>query len=198
MCSRVVSSYHSSRTQWVTTDGIKSAIHHLLYGVPQSVVLGPILFCIYILHIGKIIRKHGFTFHIYADDTQVYIGFKPDDAVSVLERLEKCVEEIRVWMYHHKLKLNNDKPECMIISTKNKVKMIGDMAFHIGASDIPTAKSARNLGVMMESVMNMDVQVTAICKAGYYQLHNIGAIRRYLTTDVTAQLICAFVTSRLN
>ena len=52
------------------------------------------------LHIGKIIRKHKFTFHIYSYDTQVYIGFKPEDAVSVLERLEKCVEEISYGAMH--------------------------------------------------------------------------------------------------
>ena len=45
----------------------------------------------------------------------------------------------------------------------------------------------------MDSVMNMDAHVTAIWKAGYYQLHNIGVIRRDLTTDVIAQLIHAFV-----
>ena len=61
-------SYLSSRTQQVTIDGIKSAIHYFLYGVPQELVLGSILFCMYILNIGKIIGKHGFTFHIYADD----------------------------------------------------------------------------------------------------------------------------------
>ena len=69
-----------------------------------------------------------------------------------------------MWVCHHKLELNNDKTEFMIIST-NRVKKIGDIAFHIGAAEIPACKSARNLGV---SVMNMDVQVTAICKAGYY------------------------------
>ena len=128
----------------------------------------------------------------------MYSGFKPEDAVSVLERLENCVVEVRVWMCHHKLKVNNDKIEFLIISTKNKGKKIGDIAFHIGAAEIPAAESARNLGVMMDSVMNMDAQLTAVCKAGYYQLHNIGAIRRYLTTDVTAQLIHVFVTSRLD
>ena len=65
-------------------------------------------------------------------------------------------------------------------------------------ADVPPASSVRNLGVMFDSVMNMDAQVTAICKSAYHQLHNIGCIRRYLTADVTAQLVHAFVTSRLD
>ena len=156
------------------------------------------MFCIYILCIGKIVRKHGFSFHIYADDTQIYVGVKPDAAASVLVRLEKCLEEIRAWMCVHKLKLNDDKTEFMMISTKSKLKKMGELSLHMGATAVPAAESARNLGVIIDKVMDMDAQVTAICKSAYFQLHNIGAIRRYLTPEVTAQLIHAFVTSRLD
>ena len=53
-------SYLTNRSQRITIDSIKSAIHLLLYGVPQGSVLGPILFCMYILYIGNIVLKHGF------------------------------------------------------------------------------------------------------------------------------------------
>ena len=79
----------------MTIDDIKSAIHFLMYDVPQGSVLGPILFCIYICDIDKIVRRYGFLFHVYADDTQVYIGFKPKDAESVLHKLELYINEIR-------------------------------------------------------------------------------------------------------
>ena len=94
-------------------------IHFLLYGVCQGSVLGPILFYIYILHIGKIVCRHGFLCHVYADDTQVYIGFKPEDAGFVLHKLDLCINEIHSWMTGHKLKINDDKTEFMIISSKH-------------------------------------------------------------------------------
>jgi hypothetical protein len=191
-------SYLTNRSQQITIDSIKSAIHLLLYGVPQGSVLGPILFCIYILHIGNIVRRHGFQFHIYADDTQVYIGFKPADVTCVLQKLELCIDEIRLWMTGFKLKINDDKTEFMIISSKHIQKSLENHTLHVGSTEVSISKTVRNLGVMMDSVMNMDSQITSVCRSAYFQLRNIGAIRQYLTKDVAAQLIHSFVSSRLD
>ena len=44
----------------------------------------------------------------------------------------------------------------------------------------------------------MEDHITSVCRTSYFHLRNIGAIRQYLDSDTAAQIIHAFVTSRLD
>ena len=94
-------SYLTGRTQTAQIKKSTSEPHELKYGVPQGSVLGPILFTIYTTPLGQLIRRHGLTFHLYADNTQLYLAFKPSEPSSIvnnISRLEKCVDGWS-WIY---------------------------------------------------------------------------------------------------
>ena len=55
----------------------RSELAKLRLDIPQGCVLGPIRFTIYTVPIGNICRKHQVVFHLYADDTQIYLSFRP-------------------------------------------------------------------------------------------------------------------------
>eukprot|EP00112_Aurelia_sp_Birch-Aquarium-sp1_P014365 Seg3097.1 transcript_id=Seg3097.1/GoldUCD/mRNA.D3Y31 product="putative RNA-directed DNA polymerase from transposon X-element" pseudo=true protein_id=Seg3097.1/GoldUCD/D3Y31 len=74
-------SYLTDRFQMVKLKEITSKRVALHCGLPQGSVLGPLLFLVYILLLGDIIKSKGLQFHLYADDTQIYMSFTPTTTV---------------------------------------------------------------------------------------------------------------------
>ena len=71
------SSYLSGRSQRVTIYGGVSKEFMTTCGVPQGSCLGPLLFTLYSSKLFIIIEKYLPCVHAYADDTQLYLSFKP-------------------------------------------------------------------------------------------------------------------------
>ena len=81
-------SYLTGKTQRVeigdlgTNLGATSDPVTMTFGMPQGSILGPFLFTLYTMPLAKICKKHHILYHMYADDTQVYLTFKPNRKVS--------------------------------------------------------------------------------------------------------------------
>ena len=193
-------SYLSCRHQFVDINGVSSESSILKYGVPEGSVLGPLLFTIYMLPLGDIMRKHNIKFHSYADDTQLYLSFSPTKAEGfhALSCLTKCVSEIELWMKANLLKLNTEKTEILVLGTKSVIRKYQLDDFRVGLSSISPSETVRNLGSIFDPVLNMACHVTSLCKSAYYHLYNLGKVRKCLSKGITEKLIHAFVSSRLD
>ena len=96
-------SYITGRTQSVSINNVTSDPTTLEFGVPQGSVLGPILYTLYTTPLGSIIREHGLDFHMYADDTQIYISMDTSEINNQKHILESCLDSIKSWMLSNKL-----------------------------------------------------------------------------------------------
>ena len=102
-------SYLVDRTTSVKVNNSRSCCSLVKYGVPQGSVLGPTLFSVYCRPLGRIIRKHDISYHMYADDSQLYVDFSPCDEKTALANLQRCIQEVREWLRENVLLLNNKK-----------------------------------------------------------------------------------------
>ena len=88
-------------------------------------MLGPLLYSLYTSPIADIINLHSLQYHLYADDSQLYISFKTDcfaDLAQAKSSVELCVKDIEQWMTKNMLKLNQEKTELIVIRILVRIK----------------------------------------------------------------------------
>ena len=75
-------------------------------------------------------------YHSYADDTQVYLHCDNNVASfrHAVHQLENCIFDICDWMRRNALKINEDKTEFVIFSTKNNLR--GNQCLVVGKDKI--------------------------------------------------------------
>ena len=129
----------TNRKQFVAINNAVSSVWDQNVGVPQGLVLGPILYVLYTFPVADILKSYGLSYLFYADDSQLYIAFSHNSHQQLLdakECLESCVADIQRWIQANDLMLNQDKTEIMLIHSKFKayidppIIQIGDPSFH--------------------------------------------------------------------
>ena len=196
-----IASYLTDRYQTVCVNDKLSAPVKMNFSVPQGSVLGPKFFTMYTKPVGDICRRHGLYHHFYADDSQLYLSFKPLDQTmkaGTIVRAENCLKDIIDWMNCNMLKLNTDKTEVIVFSSQRNSKHVENIKVNVGSSIITPSGCVRNLGALLDSKFDMEQHVNSVTKSCYAQIRKIGHIRQYLTADATKTLVNSLVTSRLD
>ena len=100
-------------------------------------------------------------------------------------------------MLRNKLKLNQDKTELLVISSKYRPRPPLDY-IRVGEEVVQSSKQARNLGVGFDQCLDFKEHVKITCKSAFFRIRSIAKIRRYLSQSTTETIVHAYTTSRLD
>lgn len=148
---KLLTSYLEERWQVVTYAGQKSNRVLMTRGVPQGSILGPLLFLVYVNDISFNIS--GAEVVMYADDTTLMVQGK--DRQKLKEDAECAIGEAGEWFRSNGLKLNNNKTQQILLTTKREAITIQHVRF---------------LGVHISTRLGWD--------------HHVALLRKHLATSI--------------
>lgn len=189
----LLKSYKTDRFQKVSIKDNVSTSRKILYGVPQGSVLGPILFSLYASKLAEIMDAHRLKYHLYADDTQIYMPVTNENSTKT--KINLVLNDIKIWMHQRKLQLNESKTEVFLITGPIKNETLVDSQF---INNIKTVSSVKNLGIVFDSKLNFTNHFNHIVKTCNFYLRKFSSIIKYLDKSSAKTLIHAFITSRID
>ena len=202
-----ICNYLTCREQCVVIGSSKDAAMPetatLTLGVPQGSILGPALFTLYTSPLGDLCRKHDILFHGYADDQHNYFAFSPNtpgDKDRCLEKLETCIQDIRIWIRTNLLKLNDEKTEFIMIGTKSQLTKSDyiNSKITIGSDEILNTTSGRDLGFHLDCELKNKTHINKLTSTLYTTIKHISSTHHCLDEERTKILVQALVVSKLN
>ena len=172
----LIASYLLNRTQSVSIQSHSTPPSSIFTGIPQGSVLGPLLFSLYTSPVSQIFTKASISYHLYADDTQIYISFSPNQSHDSLSLLSSTLDEVYVWLTSNRLSVNPSKTEFLIIGNPQQRNKIQSSSIVFCGNIISPSASARNLGVIFDSSLSLTKHISSICKSAYYQIKQLRQI----------------------
>jgi hypothetical protein len=194
-----ISSYLESRSTFVRWKHAASSVQPLETGVPQGSAIGPLLFCLYIAPLSRVIRAHGISYHQFADDTQVYIAVSKSDFQAKLTQLENCTASVHAWLQMNWLQLNPNKSEVIqFTATRGRDRAEDVTSLQVSNAAIKPSSTIKSLGVTLDTKLSFDEHVTNVCRLCYGHIRALRHIRASLPDDVARTVACSIIGSRLD
>ena len=186
----VVNHYHQRQTISSSTTGVRRASRvspwtHLVQRIHCCPLPPPF-------------RQEKTNDSMYADDTDLYLIFKPSELTENVAEMERTSGLVSRWMATHEPKMNYAKTEVMLITPRHMAMKIECPTLVIGDHAVAPLLFVGNLGVILHSLAAMERQINTVCKTSCMHLYNISKIRCYLDKHSLACIIHAFFTCRLD
>ena len=147
------------RSMSVSVKGATSRSHPVLSGVPQGSVLGPILFLVFINHLGTNLSS---SYKIFADDLKTYMKIAHSSETAYAHSSQLCQRDITVLQQISSswdLRLNQDK--CVVMRFQSKAHSLPPPIYSIGDLPVRVVHSHPDLGVLVDSSLKFHDHISS-------------------------------------
>ena len=153
--------------------------------LPQGSILGPLLFNIFICDL--FLFAENIDIASYADDNTPYTTGKTSSLV--IEKLEKCSNNLFDWFYNNSMKANANKCHFLLSGNIN-------VSLNVNNEVINSSDSEILLGVLINNNLDFDKHVGNLCLKASQKLHALTRISSYMQLNQRKLIINAFITSQ--
>ena len=192
-----ISSYLSGRSQQVVTENGESSWTELLNGVPQGSILGPLLFTILVSDISNELTFS--KYHLYADDTQLYISGKVDKIFEIINKINIDLEKISEFSSNNCLKLNEGKSVYIIIGSRKNIDKLKDLNLPpvlINNKPIKREKVVKNLGILFDETLSWNAEINKCIANGYAKIKQAYRFKNFLSKPSKKILVQSYILSQ--
>ena len=131
----------------------------IICDVPQSSILGPLLF---IQYVNDIVSTSNLAkFILFADDTNLFSKHK--DLETLINIINTEIVKIVSWFKINKLSLNIKKTNFIIFSPKRKLIPPNNLQLRIDNVPIEQVDKTKFLGVVINSKLHWNDHITTLC-----------------------------------
>lgn len=185
----LISSYLSCRTQVVSANGELSNGIHIISGVPQGSVLGPLLFSLFINDLPAVLEHC--MIHIFADDVQLYICSMTDSLETVARLINIDLRNVVDWSSSNLLPINTAKTKVMYFNRRGGPQSLPDI--FVQNDKLDYVVKASNLGVVFQSNLEWDSHINNQCCKIYSGLRHLkltgGMVSRAIKIELIKSLL---------
>ena len=160
--------------------------------MPQELVLGPLLFLIYINDLNEAI-SHSIIHH-FADDTNILFSHKS------LKKINKCINhdqsQIVQWLRANRISLNASKTEIILFHPKTKA-ITKHLNFRISGQKINIVKQTKYQGIYLDKHLTWNFQLDQIKSKLSRSCGLLAKLRYFAKTDLLRTVYFAIFDSIL-
>ena len=196
--SHISLSYLVGRTQYVRHGTFRSFITRLLCGVPQGSVLGPLFFILYDVNLIELIKGHGMSPHLYADDVQVGGSCRPSHVGTFSSSISDCLPDVSLWKKSNRLQLNSSKTEVLWCTTNRRQHLLHPSALSIEGVMFDPVTSVRGHGIYIDANLSIRTHVQLTIPRCFAALRQLRQIRQLIPPTRFQTLVVALILLRLD